>query len=181
VLGGGSPLHFVVVDADELAALTSCVVVDIAKGDHVADSSAVSPALGEETAATAAGAGAGAAGASLRFDSISAPAVAAAVHKMASTPGDASATGDALDGHEHKFLATVECKRLARWLRVVGVNVSTPKEQDHDKIFAMARNEGRLILTCNKAMAKRRNAVACYLLEAHDVETQFQVGLIFFF
>eukprot|EP00035_Acanthoeca_spectabilis_P011415 m.201146 g.201146 ORF g.201146 m.201146 type:complete len:1260 (+) comp15342_c0_seq3:81-3860(+) len=81
---------------------------------------------------------------------------------------------------EHRFLATTEVNRLARWLRVVGVDVSTPSEQSHDVLFRMASDERRLILTCNRQLASRRDALACFLLEANDVETQFRTVISHF-
>lgn len=138
-LGGGSPLHTLVLDAAALVALTDCTLVDLRVSEV------------DERAPTVEDGGAGFAARSTEYD-----------------------------GEQHRFLATIECNRLARWLRVVGIDVTTPPDLAYEDLFALAREERRLILTCNKQLAARRDAMACYLLEAHDVESQFQTIIAHF-
>eukprot|EP00041_Stephanoeca_diplocostata_P035465 m.1253231 g.1253231 ORF g.1253231 m.1253231 type:complete len:1429 (+) comp24704_c1_seq14:245-4531(+) len=88
-----------------------------------------------------------------------------------STPKDDLAAWDA----NPKFLVSSECRRVGRWLRIIGVDteISDLDPCDHfDELFARAEETGRVILTCNKAFAARRDALRCYFLTAHAHKDQ---------
>ncbi|KAF0718763.1 Aste57867_1496 [Aphanomyces stellatus] len=78
---------------------------------------------------------------------------------------------------ESKFLADSMLGRVAKWLRMTGVDILhwdimiNPKKED---MLALATRENRIILTRDRKMAQQRAAFACYVVASDNVEEQFQ-------
>jgi prolyl-tRNA editing enzyme YbaK/EbsC (Cys-tRNA(Pro) deacylase) len=91
---------------------------------------------------------------------------------------------------ERRFVVGNEMFRLARWLRVIGVDAAgmpPPHEASQAEIsaaLAAGRAQGRILLTRNKSMAARQDSGATYFVRASKTEAQFkevqtQFGLVF--
>jgi len=93
-------------------------------------------------------------------------------------PKSTFSLGSVLEKREDmKFMVTLDCKRLARWLRVIGVNASTSEftaETEYNEMFEEAEREERIILTCDKKLSARKGAIACFLLGSYDIQQQFK-------
>lgn len=61
--------------------------------------------------------------------------------------------------------------RLAKWLRLAGYDVEFWREGSDEALMAAAREQGRLILTKDRALAGRRG-VHALLLHAEDLDAQ---------
>ena len=70
-----------------------------------------------------------------------------------------------------KFVADHMLGSLARWLRMMGYDTVYDKSLDDGAIAALARSEGRFVLTRDKELAKEPGA--CFV-EADDVDTQLK-------
>lgn len=55
-----------------------------------------------------------------------------------------------------KFIVDNNVGKLARWLRVIGYDTLLFKEKDDSKMIELALNEGRVILTRDTQITKRR-------------------------
>ncbi|ETV94667.1 hypothetical protein H310_11653 [Aphanomyces invadans] len=95
------------------------------------------------------------------------------VAALSVTP-DVSSSGAVL---EPKFLADSMLGRVAKWLRMTGVDilhwdiVANPNKKD---MLALASSESRIILTRDRKLAQHREAFACYVVASDNVEMQFQ-------
>ena len=58
-----------------------------------------------------------------------------------------------------KFIADNNVGKLARWLRVIGYDTILFKKKDDRSMIEVALNEGRIILTKDNQIAKRRLAM----------------------
>ncbi len=57
-----------------------------------------------------------------------------------------------------RLLADGMLGRLARWLRVLGYDTAYASDTDDAELLRRARAEGRVLLTADRALAKRRGA-----------------------
>lgn len=72
-----------------------------------------------------------------------------------------------------KFIADCHLGRLAKYLRILGYDtLYFPHIEDND-LINLANKEGRIILTRDKALSKRKKANAFYLLPT-DIQEQLQ-------
>jgi uncharacterized protein len=62
--------------------------------------------------------------------------------------------------------------RLARWLRVLGIDVAYSNAYEDEQIIRIARAEGRIILTRDTGLAARREATPCLLIESDSYKQQ---------
>lgn len=53
------------------------------------------------------------------------------------------------------FVADVMLKKLARWLRILGVEVLYPTSVDDDEIIKLAKEKGKTILTMDEELCQR--------------------------
>jgi uncharacterized protein with PIN domain len=74
-------------------------------------------------------------------------------------------------GHEVKFLADGMLGRLARWLRILGYDTAYDPQADDHTLAGIARAEGRILLTRDTALARRRG-VQAILIESQEVTEQ---------
>jgi uncharacterized protein len=63
--------------------------------------------------------------------------------------------------------------KLARWLRLAGYDAEFWREGSDEQLMAAAREQGRLILTKDRALAGRRG-VRAVLLQADDLDAQIR-------
>jgi uncharacterized protein with PIN domain len=72
-----------------------------------------------------------------------------------------------------KLLADAMLGRLAKWLRVLGYDTAYLADTDDFAVMRLARAEGRLILTRDRALAERRG-VRALLVESERLEDQLR-------
>jgi uncharacterized protein with PIN domain len=71
------------------------------------------------------------------------------------------------------LLADAMLGRLARWLRLVGYDTTYARDWSDHRIAARARAEGRIVLTRDRELARRRG-ICCLLIERQDLEGQLE-------
>jgi uncharacterized protein with PIN domain len=72
-----------------------------------------------------------------------------------------------------KFLADTMLGRLATWLRLLGYDTAYRPHADDSELVRIARAEGRVLLTRDVELARRRG-VRCVLIESERVEAQLE-------
>jgi hypothetical protein len=70
------------------------------------------------------------------------------------------------------FIADVMVGKLARWLRVLGIDVKYSNTYEDDEIIRIAETENRIILTRDTRLAARDNQAKCILIESGDYRKQ---------
>ena len=70
-----------------------------------------------------------------------------------------------------KFIVDGMLGRLAKWLRILGYDTTYSPHLDDDQLVRLARAEGRLLLTRDRALARRRG-LQCLLIESDHLEEQ---------
>ena len=87
-----------------------------------------------------------------------------------------------------KFVVSNEMFRLARWLRVIGIDAAGlptgGRSKELTDALLIAAHEGRILLTRDKKLASRKDCGASYFVAANSTEAQFkevqvQFGLTF--
>jgi uncharacterized protein with PIN domain len=73
-----------------------------------------------------------------------------------------------------KFVADVMVGKLARWLRVLGLDVAYSNVLTDDEIIRLAEAENRIILTRDTEFAARRTNSSCLLIESDHYKDQVQ-------
>lgn len=73
---------------------------------------------------------------------------------------------------ELRFIADVMVGKLARWLRVLGVDVAYSNTYEDDEIIRIARDETRIVLTRDGGLASRSEDVRCVLIESDSYKQQ---------
>ena len=73
---------------------------------------------------------------------------------------------------EVTFIADVMVGKLARWLRVLGIDVKYSNTYEDDEIIRIAEAENRIILTRDTGLAARENRSKCVLIESGDYRKQ---------
>lgn len=77
---------------------------------------------------------------------------------------------------ETKFIADNNVGKLARWLRIMGYDALSFREKDDGELIKLAINEGRVILTKDTQIAKRRLVMSgrlkTILIQEDDPEAQ---------
>jgi uncharacterized protein with PIN domain len=69
------------------------------------------------------------------------------------------------------FLADNMLGSLAKWLRILGYDVAYPPSADDNELVRLARAEGRVLLTRDTGLARRRGLTAL-LIESESLEDQ---------
>ena len=67
-----------------------------------------------------------------------------------------------------KFIADVMVGKLARWLRVLGVDVAYSNSYEDNEIIRIATAENRVVLTRDTELAARRSTVRAVLIKSDD-------------
>ena len=62
--------------------------------------------------------------------------------------------------------------KLARWLRILGYDVSYSNRYGDEEIIQIALEEDRIILTRDTGLLKRNPAVRCLLIESGNLDEQ---------
>jgi uncharacterized protein with PIN domain len=80
-----------------------------------------------------------------------------------------------LDDVEH-FLVDCMLMRLARWMRMLGLDVANPACADDSELMQRALSEGRTLLTRDRLLAERCRAAGanCILIESSALEDQLK-------
>ena len=78
-----------------------------------------------------------------------------------------------------RFLADGMLGRLAKWLRAAGHDVVYEAPFDDLALADRARREGRVLLTRDHELARRRG-LRCLLIEGEDIESQLRQVLTLF-
>src|SRR5262245_53354031 len=73
-----------------------------------------------------------------------------------------------------RFIADVMVGRLARWLRIAGFDVLYSNSFEDDEIMAIARREGRIILTRDRGLEARVEPSEVILIQNDDYELQLR-------
>jgi uncharacterized protein with PIN domain len=73
-----------------------------------------------------------------------------------------------------KFIADVMVGKLARWLRVLGIDVVYSNAFEDDDIVRIAGKEHRIILTRDTRLAARHMDTRCLLIESDDYRMQLR-------
>ena len=73
-----------------------------------------------------------------------------------------------------RFIADVMLGRLARWLRVLGLDVAYSNAYEDNEIVRMAEQENRVILTRDTGLAARRSRAECLLIASVNYKEQIQ-------
>ena len=71
-----------------------------------------------------------------------------------------------------KFIADVHLAKLAKYLRLLGLDTLYFTQIDDNELLKIAQNEGRIILTKDRALAKRSDSV--YLVRSQELLKQLQ-------
>lgn len=72
-----------------------------------------------------------------------------------------------------KFVADCMLGKLARWLRITGYDTKYFRHFEDHKLLAIARFEGRILLTKDIALFKRAKEIA-YLVQTEPLENQLK-------
>ena len=71
-----------------------------------------------------------------------------------------------------RFIADVMVGKLARWLRVLGIDVAYSNTCEDDEIIRIAEAEDRVILTRDRGLAARRTTARCLFIESDHYKEQ---------
>ena len=71
-----------------------------------------------------------------------------------------------------RFIADVMVGRLARWLRILGFDVLYSNRYADDEIIAVARNEGRVVLTRDNGLFRRLQPGEGMFIDHDDYDSQ---------
>ena len=74
---------------------------------------------------------------------------------------------------ETRFIADSMLGKLAKWLRLAGVDVEYDKNIADYALIKRASSEGRAILTRDRAIEKRKDAKDCLLIWSDHIAEQF--------
>lgn len=79
-----------------------------------------------------------------------------------------------------RFLADAMLGRLARWLRLIGVDAGYEAGIEDRDLAARAKAEGRVVLTRDTLLPRRHRDVSCLLIESEKIGEQLaQVVAVF--
>lgn len=73
-----------------------------------------------------------------------------------------------------RFVADAMVGKLARWLRVLGLDVTYDPALDDRQLMALARRQKRVLLTRDAPLARRTNGPRTLLIESEDYREQLQ-------
>jgi hypothetical protein len=77
-----------------------------------------------------------------------------------------------VSAEEPKFIADVMVGKLARWLRVLGIDVAYSNTYEDDELIRIASAENRVVLTRDIGLAARRSPVRFVLIRSDDYTEQ---------
>jgi hypothetical protein len=79
-----------------------------------------------------------------------------------------------VDSGEHRFVADAMVGKLARWLRVIGVDVTYDSSLDDPELLALARREKRILLTRDQPLAFSGSEPPRLFIESDDFREQLR-------
>lgn len=71
------------------------------------------------------------------------------------------------------YLCDEMLQKMARWLRIAGYNVISPKGQTDRELARMAADEGRVLLTRDRDLSNMKG-IESLLIRSDDLETQMR-------
>jgi uncharacterized protein with PIN domain len=71
-----------------------------------------------------------------------------------------------------RFFADCMLGRLARWLRALGIDTSYERAIEDDDLLRLCAGEGRVLLTRDTELARRRTGVQVVLIESESPQEQ---------
>ncbi|HEX3034265.1 MAG TPA: Mut7-C RNAse domain-containing protein [Thermodesulfobacteriota bacterium] len=74
---------------------------------------------------------------------------------------------------ETRFIADSMLGKLAKWLRLAGVDVEYDKYIDDDTLVKRSLSEDRVILTRDRFIGKRKDAKDCFVIWSDHLPEQF--------
>jgi uncharacterized protein with PIN domain len=83
------------------------------------------------------------------------------------------------EAYEHRFFADVMLGTLARWLRIMGYDTGYKNSIEDDKLVEICVLEGRIALTRDRRLAKRKALDPCLLVEGNTLAEQLRQVLKF--
>lgn len=78
------------------------------------------------------------------------------------------------DGQEPRFIADVMLGRLAKWLRLAGLDVLYSNRATDDELVTLSRREGRILLSRDTRLLVRRSVRQFIFLESEKVQDQIR-------
>ncbi len=85
----------------------------------------------------------------------------------------AADAGPAADDPVPRFLADAMLGRLARWLRILGYDTRYLRDMPDEEVIRLARAEGRVILTRDRELCRRRGVQALWVVST-DLDEQIR-------
>jgi hypothetical protein len=75
------------------------------------------------------------------------------------------------------FVADIMLKKLARWLRILGVEVLYPPSVDDDEIIKLAKEKSKTVLTMDEELCQRarKHGVSAFLVPKKRIEEQIAI------
>lgn len=79
-----------------------------------------------------------------------------------------------IDSETPRFVADAMVGKLARWLRILGIDVVYDASLDDHELVALARLEGRVVLTRDNPLAKASDEPPRLFIESDDFREQLR-------
>lgn len=74
----------------------------------------------------------------------------------------------------YRFVADVMLGKLARWLRVLGVDVAYSNRYSDEDMIRIAATEGRVILTRDAGLVRRKRRPAAFFVSGNTLDEQMR-------
>ena len=79
-----------------------------------------------------------------------------------------------LGSHERRFIADAMLGRLARWLRVLGIDTAYERDIEDAQLVERALAEGRVILTRDRSLSDEWRVEGIFLIASEELHSQLR-------